>query len=426
MSSVENIFDINTILKKSFISLKQVNHGKKIELIFDMHPTIPRELKGNDVAIKKLLLKVLGFVYENTQENEIVLSLNAPEDFLYEEHISFKIRDTGISKEKILAFWETGLGNTLKMLEGEIVYDENDIHLSIPFVIGELGFRRHYRLPSKSMLQKKVLLIVKSENVTSSITKMFKYFPYDVDFGFKAFQNNSMNLLDYDVVVMEDNLLTESFKTNIKEAQKNKKIKFVLLGEEGLDGCGSVCGCLVKPITQESIFELIISLFNENSKVVKKMQTQESIQINKPLQPLNDKDIPIMHNKTENNTLHTIIESKRAMHVEVLDIRKGLDNTQAMGVLYSDELEKFLDVFECSDLYFRQIVNEKAENKIKEFCIDLEKHAKIIGAESMLKFADIVSLLFVYDKLDMLPIYPGRYHIELDKLVTAIKKYLYL
>ena len=60
--------------------------------------------------------------------------------------------------------------------------------------------------------------------------------------------------------------------------------------------------------------------------------------------------------------------------------------------------------------------------KIKEFCIDLEKHAKLIGAESMLKFADIVSLNFVYNKLDMLPIYPGKYHIELQKLIVEIKK----
>jgi hypothetical protein len=235
-----------------------------------------------------------------------------------------------------------------------------------------------------------------------------------------------MNLSDYDVVVMEDNLVTESFKANIKEAQKTKKLKFVLLGEEGLEGCGSVCACLVKPITQESIFELIISLFNESSTVTKSTQTQDIIQVKQPLQTLGARDLPEMNTETGNSTLQTIIESKRAMHVEVLDISKGLDNAQAMGLLYSDELEKFLEVFDRSDLYFRQIVNEKAENKIKEFCIDLEKQAKVIGAESMLKFADIVSLIFVYDKLDMLPIYPGRYHIELDKLVTAIKKYLYI
>ncbi|OYY31777.1 MAG: hypothetical protein B7Y63_01435, partial [Sulfurovum sp. 35-42-20] len=82
--------------------------------------------------------------------------------------------------------------------------------------------------------------------------------------------------------------------------------------------------------------------------------------------------------------------------------------------------------FDKSDLYFRQIVNEKAINKIKQFCIDLEKHAKIIGAESMLKFADTVSLIFVYNKLDMLVIYPGKFHLELKKLLEEIKKELHI
>jgi hypothetical protein len=62
---------------------------------------------------------------------------------------------------------------------------------------------------------------------------------------------------------------------------------------------------------------------------------------------------------------------------------------------------------------------------MKEFCIDLERHAKLIGAESLFKLAETLSLIFVYDKLDMLPIYPGKYHIELEKLTEEIKKELH-
>jgi hypothetical protein len=95
-----------------------------------------------------------------------------------------------------------------------------------------------------------------------------------------------------------------------------------------------------------------------------------------------------------------------------------------MGLKYSAELKNFLDSFERSDIYFREIVNENATSKIKTFCVDLEKHAKLIGADSMLKLAETVSLIFVYNKLDILPIYPGKYHIELQKLIPEIKKEL--
>lgn len=80
-------------------------------------------------------------------------------------------------------------------------------------------------------------------------------------------------------------------------------------------------------------------------------------------------------------------------------------------------------MFDGSDLYFRQIVNERSLHKIKEFCIDLEKHSKIIGAQSMLRFTEIISLMFIYKKTDSLPIYPARYHIELKKLFREMEHY---
>ena len=126
------------------------------------------------------------------------------------------------------------------------------------------------------------------------------------------------------------------------------------------------------------------------------------------------------------DTLHTMIEKKKESVLVVLDKEEGKENTKKMGLNYEKELKNFLDTFNRSDIYFRQIVNEKATNKIKQFCIDLEKQSKLIGAKSMFKFADIVSLIFVYNKLDLLPIYPGKYHIELEKLIEEIKKYLHI
>jgi len=419
MKNIENIFDINKILQKSFKKLEDLSKTKKIELIFEMNSTIPRELKGNTEAIERLLSIILTFIFENTQKNEIVLALNAPEDFLYEELISFKISNSGVTKEKVLAFLETELGNNLSLLEGEVLYDDHDIHLHIPFTISELGFRRHYRLPSKDMLQKKVLLIVESENVTKCISKMFKYFPYDVDFGFKAFQEGKAALEKYDVVIIEDNLATSDFTSIVRKIKEKKNFKYVRLGDSTLDGCESSCACLVKPVTQESIFELIVSLFNSCEQSPDTVVSESPIASSLASSSVN---VP----KTENSSLHNIIEKKKSTQVALLDTRIGMKNAQARGLDYANELEKFLETFDKSDLYFRQIVNEKATQKIKEFCIDLEKQSKIIGAESMQKFADIVSLIFVYDKLDMLPIYPGRYHIELDKLVVAIHRQLYV
>ncbi len=168
MNNIEELFDINIILINLFSSLETIRDQKKIELIYDMQTTIPKELRGDPTVLLRLLTKMLTFVLQNTDKKEIVLSLEAPADFFYEELMSFKINETNIAKEKVLEFLETNLSKDLEILQGKIVYDrDTDIHLDIPFKINELGFRRHYRLPDVSMLDKKVLLICESEKASA-------------------------------------------------------------------------------------------------------------------------------------------------------------------------------------------------------------------------------------------------------------------
>jgi hypothetical protein len=259
---------------------------------------------------------------------------------------------------------------------------------------------------------------------------MFKYFLYDVDVGFDTFKSQGNDLTPYDMLIVEDKLNTEEFEHIIAGVQQNIPLKYVLLKDSHvLEGKSiSVSTHLIKPVTEESIYELIVSLFkNETtqkelrSKVLKNIVDLEKVlQVQK--NDLNTNKISL--DNVQEANLHTMIESKKGHNLTILDRELGEVNTKKMGLKYANELKNFLDTFDRSDLYFRQIVNEKATTKIKEFCIDLEKHAKLIGAESMLKFADIVSLIFVYNKLDMLPIYPGKYHIELQKLIVEIKKEL--
>jgi len=429
MNKIEKLFDINIVLMTLFSSLETIRDHKKVELIYDMEATIPRELRGDSAVLLRLLTKMLTFVFQNTDKKEIVLSLEAPEDFLYEELMSFKIKETNIAKEKVLEFLETNLSKDLEILEGKIIYGRDaGIHLDIPFKINELGYRRHYRLPDVSMLDKKVLLIGGSETVSESIKKMFNYFLYEVDVGLDAFKSQGNDLTPYDILIVEDKLNTEEFEHIIAKVQQNIPLKYVLLKDSHVIDAKtiSVSTHLIKPVTEESIFELIVSLFkNETGQgEVKSQAVKNIVDLEKVLQTkkndLNENKISQAGVMEAN--LQTMIASKKGHDLAILDREAGEENTKKMGLKYSNELKNFLDTFDRSDIYFRQIVNEKSTNKIKDFCIDLEKHAKLIGAESILKFADIVSLIFVYNKLDMLPIYPGKYHIELQKLIVEIKK----
>ena len=47
MNKIEKVFDINAVLLTIFSSLETLRKEKNIELIYDIDPTIPRELRGD-------------------------------------------------------------------------------------------------------------------------------------------------------------------------------------------------------------------------------------------------------------------------------------------------------------------------------------------------------------------------------------------
>jgi hypothetical protein len=262
---------------------------------------------------------------------------------------------------------------------------------------------------------------------------MFHYFLYDVDVGLDAFKKRGNDLTPYDILIVDNRLNTEELERIIAEVQQNIPLKYVLLRNSHATGdvkhLPSVSTHLIKPVTEESIYELILLLFRNgvSSSGINSSKKNNIVDLEKVLYEGKKEgtDKPRDPNSSEHVDIHTLIEEHRGAKLPILDREMGESKTKEMGLKYSNVLENFLDTFDRSDLYFRQIVNAKAHNEIKEFCVGLEKQAKLIGAESMLKFAEIVNLVFVYNKLDLLPIYPGKYHIELQKLMEEIKKELH-
>jgi hypothetical protein len=440
MKKIERFFDINMVLMTIYSALESIRDEKEIELVYDIDATIPKELRGDAESVTHVLTQLLMFVFQNTENKEVILALRAPKDFLYEEAISFEIDDLDMSREKAESFFEARLKPVLKRLEGTASFDDETgkITISLPFKLNDLGNRRYYRLPDIGMLGKKVLLISKSRIVAESLRKMFKYFLYEVDAGAEEYRTRGSNLAHYDIFVLDDALITTGIEELVQKIQQEHDLKFVILEDAAHTDVVSkkhISAFLVKPVMQESIFELIISLYKEDIKdrKIKKEAGKPIINMEKyiidafhkseeayvQMEKIKEKISPPQTDATPASTIE--IEDEDAL---VLDIKEGLSRAKKTGTDYKSALKKFLDTFEKSDLYFRDIAKNKAVWQIKEFAIDLEKHAKIIGAERIAKLAEKISLLFVYNNLDMLPVYTGKYHLELNKLFKEINRYL--
>ncbi len=268
--TVEDTFNINKVLETLFSSVKSIANEKRIELIYEMDATIPRTLRGDLDTLLIVLSKILTFVFQKSDRKEIVLSLSSVEDFLYEEFISFKIQETHIDKEKLLTFLKIHASQEIEMLGGNIVDDQensSDIHLSIPFKNVELGFRRHYRLPNKKMVGKKILLLCSNEKTAQSLKKMFQYFLYDVHVGMDELKQHGNDLSVYDILIISEKMITEKTKETIAKIQERTPLKYVVLRDpyDLEDDIKTDPEHFIKPITQEKIFDLILSLYDENS-----------------------------------------------------------------------------------------------------------------------------------------------------------------
>ncbi len=266
--TIEDTFNINKVLETLFSSVKSIANEKRIELIYEMDATIPRKLQGDSDSLLLVLSKILTFVFQKSDRKEIVLALSSVEDFMYEEFISFRIQDTNIEKEKLLAFLEIHVSKEIEMMGGKIVDDHensSDIHLSIPFKNFELGFRRHYRLPNKNIVGKKILLLCSNDKTAQSLKKMFKYFLYDVDIGIDALKKHGNDLAVYDILIISEKMVTEKTKETIAKVQERAPLKYVLLRDpDDLDDdIKTDSEHFIKPITQEKIFDLIMSLYDD-------------------------------------------------------------------------------------------------------------------------------------------------------------------
>jgi hypothetical protein len=262
-------FNINTMLKNLFQSLDKNCERRTPNLVFVFSKTVPCQLKGEVSTLYTVLFKTLKQVIENECSTEVLIYVDAPEEFLYREKVSFSIANIPVKKEKIMPELQKILSDDLKKLDATLEFSEENggsLKFTVPLTNAELGCRRHYRLPSKSMLDKNILLIVKGNNLALALTRMFKYFPMNVDVCINSYKERYA-LSDYDLVLIEDSLFDSEVYERVKKAQNKSDMQFVLLGNSDVyaedDSSKLHTAFLEKPVTQESVFKLLLSLFDE-------------------------------------------------------------------------------------------------------------------------------------------------------------------
>ncbi len=285
-------FNLNNVLNEVAGSLQSEFSKSDVELIFDIDNTIPRYLMGDPLHLEKVLKYTIEFMLLNLEHGEIQLSIETYATYNETTKIDFKFQDNGKGfeknesaqlfipeyDEKNKMYRRLGLyvAHTLTQLMGGVmdVYSQRGkgttFTLTMPFELVDRDDRRYYRLPEKILTKKNVLIVDQHPNSAYSIKKLFTYFKHDVNvMTADVFSSKKQKLDAYDLLILDESLFSHKQLVNYLSQVKSSHEELKIVATRSLFTHGKeekaskfVDKTLVKPLTQERVFELIIDLYS--------------------------------------------------------------------------------------------------------------------------------------------------------------------
>ena len=99
--TVENIdFDLERVLENVSNLISEKASAKGLELIFDVEPAVPTQLKGDPLRLGQILINFCNNAVKFTEHGEVVIRAQVQEKDPDSQLIHFSVRDTGIGLTK--------------------------------------------------------------------------------------------------------------------------------------------------------------------------------------------------------------------------------------------------------------------------------------------------------------------------------------
>ena len=287
-------FNINNILDY-VLSVNAMNAKRKgVLLTMNVEKDVPAKVVGDSLRLGQILINLIGNAVKFTQNGEVNLSLKVHSKFSDDIKLEFSISDTGIgmTEEQVESifnsyyqandstsreFGGTGLGlaiskELIELMDGEItVSSQKDAGTTFTFTtslkLKDPENQRHYRLPSSSMLNKKILIIDPSNKNVIPLIKSLGYFNYETDSLASCEHYSLEGNKQYDILIINQYNITTTAIEIISNMQKQCKTKLVILSEfysvveSSLLENLQVDSYLQVPCSQQSVLNMIVDLY---------------------------------------------------------------------------------------------------------------------------------------------------------------------
>jgi len=302
----------------NMISVKAMEKG--LELVFNIYPETPTQLKGDSLRLGQILLNLTNNAVKFTEEGEIVLSVQPIEVEEKQTLLKFSIQDTGIGltasqKSKLFQsfqqadtstsrkFGGTGLGlaickKLVELMDGEIgVISEpgkgSTFSFTARFGRHEKVLQKEYMIPN-FLLDLNVLVVDDNQTFCLAMKRYLEEFGFNVHIihsGVNAIHaikdsidhpKNRFDLMFIDWQMPQINGI-ETFEQIHKQFQPEVIPKIILVTGFGREDIMKqvknipLDGFLLKPVTQSLLFDAIMDAFDQDVERKSKNDLFESL-----------------------------------------------------------------------------------------------------------------------------------------------------
>jgi CheY-like chemotaxis protein len=273
------IFDINTVLDAVSSTSIPFLKGHDIELIFEVHNNVPARLKGYPLGMVSSLVSILELITHAKIQGELIMRISLEEQQHDDgELLSFQFMQNHYrgSVTNVVLSAIQGDQQFKKLLEQMDEIDGSVLHsdhanrgsiLQLSFRV-QMFDRRSYRLPSKEIMDKTVLIMDERKKNAEVLQGMLRYFHIFSSISTQADEAiEHIRDHEFDVVIVTERLAKRCAKS-CKQARDDEKF-IVINTDKGINssylGLDLADSFLNEPYTHKGIFNALIDIFSEES-----------------------------------------------------------------------------------------------------------------------------------------------------------------
>ena len=304
-------FDLNMILDyiADMIGLKAKEKG--IELIFNIEKGVRANYLGDPMRISQIILNMMSNAIKFTDEGSICINVRSEDVTFSTTMLQFEVKDSGIglTPEQVNKLFQsysqadsstsrkyggTGLGLMISkqltdLMNGKIwvesVYGEGcSFFINLELEHENPKECRVYHLPSKEIMQKRILIIDSHKNTADALENMLGYFHMNIECAHNYDEaKQKISLGAYDIVFVDDKICEQNGTVFLDVDTP----PLIVLIQDWIDDIGDIYfdehkidTYIKRPFNQKMLFDAILRLYTTDSTLfadIKKDYTKDDV-----------------------------------------------------------------------------------------------------------------------------------------------------